>query len=1829
MFSVHKCGRYLSQLRNHGCVIADNRQTNMAGILSYCIPSGVTGSPTLGSAWGQDVPLSRSDVTDVAGSPLLSGHDQIESLQATPCWARRLGDYRQQEGVEAQKPPSLLDHSRVQYLHTLPSADTVMVSAAHMAMPTPGHKVQVGHGDEKIAVLLQRIGAQALDVTIFPEPMQSALTSFINRACILLEDMLIPEDGTGPVYFVILRDRSPNACFVQSTYGSEKIVGITLGLLELIENDEELGFILGHELEHGLSQLQEKINANRGELGSFLLQRSVENEADAKALVRRLIRKDKNPQAGIDVLTRLRKGSGDCLSQTHTKLTTRISVLEGAVAALVRLQGGNTEHRLDDGARSQIVLGNVKSVLFKYGALEAVFRARIERLLEVTGLADEMYRKIAASTQMDFERGVKSFADVYALRLAEMKSWLPYSHSKWEEWFILVKLQLAQNLHEEFERAKNAILGPDFVPQNTTQLEAYLSLEAREVDIENGDLIDFLKRRDENKESLQELESASATCGNTSFHQHMIKELKGKIAGCEAGIRLAKLYFEQGPALDAFIDQGYRKPPVGCLESKHGLFVDSLESGGLRLRIAHDMLIQAPKRAKKIRKDHHLNFLLSEKDSVRLAGLIKTYGYRKASPAVLEQILNKISDHLATSFEECLQHRDGGNRELQYCEIFHFIRDCLPTLISYFSKCLPTQTRTLIQNVIKKTVEIHCSSAVKIHGYYHDNPHFLKNLAELIRGAKYCAEIDLKECETSLLDKATAELIENLNSLNKESWLNALHGFQEQLDEMGMLYSIHYSQYANRAQGVDRLVWLIFKAAGDAGVSREQIKHLVYLMIPAMMPDAAKQGLNREAMFSDMIQLANNEKFWGVFKGQLDIRQTAHVYTNEPALWTQEETELNSIVEMLVANNEESSIPAQVRQRLRQIEEDKLNAIYDIFMAIPIDHWTLAEKTHAQMQRKATKYDPQPGQLTELALKRLSLERPWDLARAAFFLDPDVQADCRDAIAGFYKKSFQWFLMRHGSVTKASYEFWKAFDRAHLETTYSSLRCIEAGVSSSFSFVSAGKRTISDLSVYAEYVAGVEELINEKSGKYSSKGSASDELLLRCFARTLDDFFSDLRCVTLYPRALVARLLLFRVKNKMGLLPDKIQDVLGYLWQFRDFEQEVGELFLYPGLIRLCRYEGFKTDIAKWQIEHLPGFRQHQQDLKAYPAQLPTPQEVRKIVRDVRALLQEQFAEPTPASYSVLDFVEAALLPGENETRLLAELRLNENNWVQMRALYALDAPDFLAQGITTKQERLDLICYLIGVSPHVPHLQKYQNKQDQEDSQDQIIRFKALYQQNGALFQAMTLQVILGDELKTLQGTFVYDAVKNIIMDGAYEDPALSEIFDTYMNVLPAGERKILIALALANYDPTTGHSSFRRLLETSGPLGAKAAQNLVTSGLVTGTLRDDLMSSFDFALPPSREIIIRQLKQIFGDNYIKILAVGKLAGSGSLNYAVEVYVRLSTGEVRRVCVRIQKEHVSGLIENEHKVWLKVIEQLKAPDRPPQVLRYGMLIENLMQQAYDTLKPGGVELDLEQERSKAALGLRAYQHAEISPQTGLRVTAVAPDLEIQTMIQPEYRKQASVYAFVDHTKLDKIRPRTLRVAIAAQIVDAEIKALDEGRLVFDPDGHQGNWPVDLANGNLVRVDYAQITTITKEELDLFKFIFRALINPSRNAGTELKKLLRSRFTDIFEGEGKPQNLDEALDYVLSLDNIQALTKPMDRLLAIQNQLEVYYANHGTVIRFPLKTALSKLLGSFLRMNMYRHHMGDVAYLKRILAFLGIDYRQWGMAYVRGRVLTG
>jgi len=79
----------------------------------------------------------------------------------------------------------------------------------------------------------------------------------------------------------------------------------------------------------------------------------------------------------------------------------------------------------------------------------------------------------------------------------------------------------------------------------------------------------------------------------------------------------------------------------------------------------------------------------------------------------------------------------------------------------------------------------------------------------------------------------------------------------------------------------------------------------------------------------------------------------------------------------------------------------------------------------------------------------------------------------------------------------------------------------------------------------------------------------------------------------------------------------------------------------------------------------------------------------------------------------------------------------------------------------------------------------------------------------------------------------------------------------------------------------------------------------------------------------------------------------------------------------------------------------------------------------------------------------------------------------------------------------------------------------------------------------------------------------------------------------------------------------------------MDRLLAIQNQLEVYYANHGTVIRFPLKTALSKLLGSFLRMNMYRHHMGDVAYLKRILAFLGIDYRQWGMAYVRGRVLTG
>jgi len=352
-----------------------------------------------------------------------------------------------------------------------------------------------------------------------------------------------------------------------------------------------------------------------------------------------------------------------------------------------------------------------------------------------------------------------------------------------------------------------------------------------------------------------------------------------------------------------------------------------------------------------------------------------------------------------------------------------------------------------------------------------------------------------------------------------------------------------------------------------------------------------------------------------------------------------------------------------------------------------------------------------------------------------------------------------------------------------------------------------------------------------------------------------------------------------------------------------------------------------------------------------------------------------------------------------------------------------------------------------------------------------------------------------------------------------------------------------------------------------------------------------------------------------------VSVKGVGRLPGSGSLNYVAEVIISTPSGETNRVSVRIQKANISGQIENEYTVWREVCNRLNAHENPL-VKRYGRLIDGIAKEAYDSLNPKGVELDLAQERDKYFEANSAYKNTEIDSKTGLRVEVVEPNTELQRLISEEFQNTVSVYEYIDHTKLEQISDKALRIAIMKQIVDAEIRALNSG--TFDPDGHKGNWLIDLKNKRLVRVDYAQLTVLKAQELKNFKTVFRILIDPSENGKKRLKKLLEENFTEIFDVNEKPASLGEGLSYVLDLSDMPRFSSPMEKLLFIQNELEVFFATKKNSMDLRLRRSISKPMGSFLRLNMYREPIGNRYYIKKLAEFLDINFIKLLLPHLRG-----
>ena len=173
----------------------------------------------------------------------------------------------------------------------------------------------------------------------------------------LVENLLIEEDGKRPIRVVFVDSMIPNAFFYGGEEG-DRVLGIHLGLLRYLTTDDQLAYILGHELEHGLSVLNHHL-MNKPNEHNPLLQRVVENEVDVKSVFNRVHANGMNPYGSLDVLEILKELGDDHISPTHTMTSNRMNTMEQALTGMTRVIG----ERINQIDRTEIITPSLRAFL--------------------------------------------------------------------------------------------------------------------------------------------------------------------------------------------------------------------------------------------------------------------------------------------------------------------------------------------------------------------------------------------------------------------------------------------------------------------------------------------------------------------------------------------------------------------------------------------------------------------------------------------------------------------------------------------------------------------------------------------------------------------------------------------------------------------------------------------------------------------------------------------------------------------------------------------------------------------------------------------------------------------------------------------------------------------------------------------------------------------------------------------------------------------------------------------------------------------------------------------------------------------------------------------------------------------------------------------------------------------------------------------------------------------------------------------------------------------------------------------------------------------------
>jgi len=1624
-----------------------------------------------------------------------------------------------------------------------------------------------------------------------------SLAPFMKRFAPFVEGLLTDKDGREPIRLTLVDDMRPGVSLVDLGPG-ERVLAVNLGLLRKVENDDELAYLIGQELERGHCDLNEDIarlykrNEGFDRIRATLLENALESEADVRSLVGRVIEKGYNPHSAYELLTRSIEASEGM--KENSDYSSRRDALALALSWWMRRLGRDPNDRFGDHPRQDGVLGPLREQLFDDPAF-----LRERRRQAVAGLMKPSLRARQAYDAVQDPNTLNIFNVVYEADFE--KNWQEFDRNAdglfSDKARVDLQLLLHQKLDEGYEAERSRVLKAPFQARSFEHLKDFLRMELHKLVLSAPEpgrvLLDIQKKQKDIAEAEKALAESKDEYERMEASSDLLR-LPKELRRLEHDYSLSRRVFANKDAdsrWQALIQEP--KETRNLWSFSHS--PEELLKQGFRLRRVEGYASRITGRRKEAIEASMPAILDDNKSFGSFGEAIGIFLEVRPGAAALGPLLEAYVRFIGKALSGSPAERIAENIGIMW----YRARDDGKSIWSFFKDFYAADPAAAVRiwlSLMKVLVE-------KAPG--------LDMLDTLIRSVwveednagPLLQDGPSRELVSARLESAFKRELSEAESAGQV--LNALSYYQDALWNIGGRSKNILSEETSDAILEAALTRMESVRYPDG--RRDQLRALLLARFPWLFHvGAEKDDPRRLAIVKGISGLvAMKDEFNGVLD-YVYLVQLVYDKDDPESFYR-----LISSLQGLVTFSPESQKngPAQQialsflswleREEPDDVSLAKALSIYESYVDEDFD-----EDSDPENLDDAENYDD------------------------ADYEDEDSYSK-NTGFSSFLTNRLRLLIARHasqgpaGAIRDGVYDFWRDWhDRRFEPFNCDALggvirRAVPEAPLAALEFLTAG-------------VEGVSRLVSEITAEDSIWYHGSDtEWENRVDVKRLASLLKDPGVLEkASPEQLAQGFAALAVSREDAQA--EIGDIFEKIFPLVREDAKAARLFEDEGLVEKLYYLSSTKELALWQLE-----RKFKLSELGQAAGALGKDEVRAQLTGILSSLQSQLPEESVLRNELIDEVEKRLLTSRAESRLFDPLRADSENWSEHKGFEALSAPQLVARMVKSQPDRISLIRYLVGSESKPPTFESvgWMQRSYEKD----IIAARKLFQEAETPLRVFLLQPLMDENRGIFSDPAASESLYSFVLGEGSDWSGVfrGKFMRAYLKALSPGERKVVLGAILSGFvGRPPGAPSLKSILEAMGPFGVKVGQFLRTSAVLSKAERSELDDFLDRALEPSRHEIYQALERVFGKNLEAVEGVGELLGSGSLNVVVLVRLRDPStngewllrspsepglvdpldGAIRRVVVRMQRPGAEGLVANENPVWERAIAELKT-DPDARTRRMAMLIDEARSYAYENLKPGGVELDLSIEREAYPDAAAAY--ADEQDSSGLRVEVLAPLKDLQARLVPEKdSRSVSLYDYIPGTRLKALDPKD-RARTAARILKTELRALFE-RASFDPDGHSGNWINDLLHGRLVRIDYAQLRKLPTEDRAAFRRAMAALVRPSPDAfmRSELLETL-GRVFSFSGGTPTQQELSAALDAALSEGDLPEAYLPHERLMSIQDRMENALGVSHPGLAISVAPSARSALASLAKISIYEEELGKLRYGLILLDSLDISPAQY------------